>query len=105
MQPGESSFMDKCYYVYILRNHSGTVLYVGVTNDLVRRVWEHKDKLVEGFTKKYHVDRLVFYEVHDSIESAIRREKQIKAWKREWKENLILSFNPRLHDLYKRVVG
>ncbi len=97
--------MDKHYYVYILRNHSGTVLYVGVTNDLVRRVWEHKNKLAEGFTKKYSVDRLVYYESHDSVEAAITREKQIKTWKREWKENLILGFNPRLHDLYEQIVG
>jgi putative endonuclease len=93
--------MSNDYYVYILRNHLGTVLYTGVTNDLIRRVYEHKNKLMEGFTKQYNVDRLVYYEVHSSIEFAITREKQIKAWKREWKENLIMKFNPRLHDLYE----
>jgi putative endonuclease len=73
----------KNYYVYILRNHLGTVLYIGVTNDLVRRVYEHKQKSVTGFTKKYNAGRLVYYETHESIDSAITREKQLKAWKRE----------------------
>ena len=95
--------MNKGYYVYILRNHLGTVLYIGVTNDLIRRVYEHRNKLVEGFTKRYNVDRLIYYEVHDSIESAIMREKQIKKWKRGWKQNLILGFNPKLYDLYDKV--
>ena len=95
---------DAQYAVYILRNHHGTVLYTGVTNNLVRRVYEHKNKLADGFTTKYHADRLVYYELHDTAESAILREKQIKKWKREWKEELILKFNPRLHDLYETIL-
>jgi putative endonuclease len=75
-------------------------LYIGVTSDLDRRVSEHKNKLVPGFTKRYGVDRLVWFEVHDLIEAAIRREKQIKEWNREWKINLIERDNPRWIDLY-----
>ena len=75
-------------------------MYIGVTSDLDRRVSEHKNKLVPGFTKRYGVDRLVWFEVHDLIEAAIRREKQIKEWNREWKINLIERDNPRWIDLY-----
>ena len=71
-----------------------------ITSDLSRRVWEHKSKLVSGFTKRYEVDRLVWFEVHDTIEAAIRREKRIKEWKRDWKINLIEAENPHWIDLY-----
>ena len=86
------------YYVYMLTNGSGT-LYTGVTNDLLRRVFEHRSKLVAGFTRKYNVTRLVYYEVTEDILSAIRREKQIKGWLRAKKVALIVSVNPNWNDL------
>jgi len=92
--------LDRQYYVYILTNDKHTVLYTGVTNDLVRRVWEHKEKLNEGFSKKYHVDMLVYYEVCGDIEGAILREKQIKAGSRQKKIDLINSLNPGWRDMY-----
>jgi putative endonuclease len=90
---------DKQYYVYILTNKSNKVIYIGVTNDLVRRMSEHKNKLVEGFTKKYNLTKLVYYEVTNDVESAIKREKQLKNWHRDWKTNLINQFNPGWKDL------
>ena len=90
---------DKQYCVYILTNKSNKVLYIGVTNDLVRRMFEHKNKLVDGFTKKYNLMKLVFYEVTNDVESAIKREKQLKDWHRDWKINLINQFNPKWKDL------
>ena len=91
--------MKKTYAVYIMTNYSETSLYVGVTSNLPKRVWEHKNKVVEGFTKKYNVDKLVYYETTDSIELAIKREKQLKNWHREWKINLIKENNPEFRDL------
>jgi putative endonuclease len=91
---------EKGGYVYILTNDSNKVLYTGVTSDLVKRVYEHKEKMVEGFTKKYNVDKLVYYEVSDGIEEAILREKQIKAGSRQKKIDLIKSTNPSFKDLY-----
>jgi len=100
--PGKHNEM-KQFYVYILCNkHNGT-LYTGVTSDLTNRVYEHKNNLVEGFTKKYNIHRLVWYEIHESGESAILREKQIKKWKRAWKINLIEKQNPVWNDLYKDI--
>lgn len=81
--------MQNQYYVYILTNKVNTVFYIGVTNNLNRRIYEHKNKLIEGFTKKYNVNKLVYYEISDSVESAILREKQLKRWNRQWKINLI----------------
>lgn len=86
------------YYVYIMSNESGT-LYTGVTNSLERRVHEHREKLVEGFTKKYNITRLVYYETFSDIREAIGREKQIKSWRRRKKLDLIASLNPRWRDL------
>ena len=86
------------YYVYILTNRSGT-LYTGVTGDLERRMYEHKGKLVEGFTKRYNIDMLVYYEVTDDINGALSREKQIKAWRRSKRVALIESTNPQWRDL------
>ncbi len=86
--------------VYLLASHRNGTLYAGVTSDLVKRVWEHKNDLVEGFTKKYGVHTLVWYEVHESMESAITREKTIKEWKRRWKLELIEASNPDWQDLY-----
>lgn len=86
--------------VYLLASRRNGTLYVGVTSDLLKRVWEHKNHVVEGFTKRYGVDRLVWYELHESMESAIRREKAIKEWKRAWKLELIERANPEWTDLY-----
>jgi putative endonuclease len=92
--------VNKQYYVYIMTNVRNTVLYVGVTNDLIRRIYEHKKKLVNGFTKKYNIVRLVYYEVFEDIENAILREKQIKAGSRQKKVQLINSTNREWRDLY-----
>jgi putative endonuclease len=88
------------FYVYLLASRPYGTLYVGVTSDLVGRVWQHKKKAVPGFTARYAVDRLVWFESHDTVEEAIRREKRIKEWKRDWKINLIERDNPRWIDLY-----
>jgi putative endonuclease len=90
--------MTKQYYVYIMTNQSGT-LYTGVTNNVMRRVYEHKQKIVKGFTQKYNITKLVFYEMTESIESAINREKQIKGWVRKKKIRLIEEENPYWEDL------
>jgi putative endonuclease len=92
--------MQKSYYVYILTNKVNTVLYTGVTSDLQRRVYEHKHKLVDGFTKKYKVDKLVYFEVGNDIYTAITREKQIKAGSRQRKIDLINASNKEWRDLY-----
>jgi putative endonuclease len=93
----------KQYYVYILASKIGGTLYIGVTNDLIRRVYQHREKLVDGFTKKYDVARLIYYEVHSDIEAAITREKQMKKWDRAWKVRLIEEDNPNWDDLYNRI--
>lgn len=88
------------YSVYILTSESHKVLYIGVTLSLKKRVWEHREKIVEGFTKKYSVTKLVYYEVHEDIRVAIQREKCLKRWKREWKERIINERNPGWRELY-----
>jgi len=88
----------KNYYVYIMTNNSKT-LYIGVSNDLNRRVYEHKNKLAEGFTRKYNITKLVYYEVCNNVDDAIKREKQLKNWHRQWKINLIESVNKEWKDL------
>jgi putative endonuclease len=90
--------------VYILASKRNGTLYVGVTSDLVKRVWEHKNNMVEGFTKQYNVHELVWYEPHESMESAIVREKRLKDWKRAWKLKLIESKNPEWLDLFDTIV-
>ena len=97
--------MKEAAYVYILASEPYGTLYVGVTSDLVKRIWEHKNGFVEGFTKKYGVKQLVWYEEHGSIISAIEREKRIKRWHRDWKVNLIQAMNPQLDDLYEKIIG
>jgi putative endonuclease len=94
------SWVTKQYYVYIITNVTNTVLYVGITNDLTRRIYEHKEKLVSGFTKNYNTVKLVYYEVFEDIENAILREKQIKAGSRQKKVQLINSVNEEWRDLY-----
>jgi putative endonuclease len=91
------------FWVYILASRPGGTLYVGVTNNLIRRVYEHRQGLVAGFTKQYGVKMLVYYEQHDTAVAAIQREKNIKHWSREWKIDLILSMNPEWRDLYNEI--
>jgi len=92
--------MGKNYYTYILSNKRNTVLYVGVSDDLVKRVWQHKNKAVKGFTEKYNVDKLVYYEIFENPEEAIKREKQLKGGSRNDKVALINKMNPEWKDLY-----
>ena len=91
------------YYVYLLASDRNGTLYIGVTNDLVRRVFEHKNKITRGFTSRYGVDRLVWFEVYDHPENAITREKEIKKWRRAWKLRLIEESNPQWLDLYEQI--
>lgn len=91
------------YYIYILSNKYNNVLYIGVTNNLIRRIYEHKNKLVDGFTKKYSVDKLVYYESIMDVNIAITREKQLKNWRREKKLSLINKDNPEWKDLYDEI--
>ena len=93
----------KKYYIYILASKRNGTLYVGVTNSLIRRGYEHKNNLVDGFTKKYSIHNLVFYEEYDDINTAIAREKQIKRWNRKWKIELIEKNNPTWKDLYSEL--
>jgi len=93
----------KNFYVYILCSKRNGTLYIGITSDLIKRLYEHKNDLVNGFTKKYNVHRLVWYEIHESAESAITREKQIKKWKRAWKIKMIEQSNPEWNDLYETI--
>ncbi|MBI4699000.1 MAG: GIY-YIG nuclease family protein [Nitrospirae bacterium] len=93
----------KYYYVYMLSSKRNGTLYTGVTSDIIKRVYEHKNGLIEGFTLKYNIHNLVWYEMHESVESAIQREKQIKKWKREWKLNLIEKENPDWMDMYENI--
>jgi putative endonuclease len=88
------------YYVYLLASKKHGTLYLGVTNNLVRRVYEHRTKAVPGFTSRYGVDKLVWFEIHDTAEAAITREKELKKWRRDWKIRLIEEQNPDWEDLY-----
>jgi putative endonuclease len=96
---------EKRFYVYILASNRNGTLYVGVTSDLVRRVWQHKNHFVSSFTKKYSVTKLVYFEEHPNAESAIHREKQLKRWRRAWKLELIEGGNSDWRDLYDEIVG
>ena len=87
------------YYVYIITNKHNTVLYIGVTNDIIRRIYEHKNGLLEGFSKKYNLYKLVYVEEYNNVNDAISREKQLKGWKRERKNQLIESINPNWIEL------
>ena len=92
--------MDKQFYVYVLANKQNGTLYIGVTSNLVQRIWQHNNKMIGGFTKKYNVTKLVYFEVHADAESAITREKQMKKWRRAWKIRLIEAENPDWKDLF-----
>ena len=93
----------KQYYVYVLASRPGGALYVGVTSNLVRRVYEHRNGLVAGHTKRYSIDQLVYFEVFDTPAAAIQREKNIKHWPRVWKTRLIAQTNPSWRDLYDEI--
>ena len=95
---------DRKPCVYILASRRNGTLYAGVTSNIVKRAWEHKEKVVEGFTKKYGVNMLVYYELHDNMISAITREKQIKKWNRAWKLRLIEEKNPEWRDLWSQII-
>ena len=95
--------MDKTYYVYLLANGRYGTLYAGVTSDLIKRAWQHREGSVDGFTKRYEVKQLVWYEAHIDVHAAITREKQIKKWNRAWKIQLIQEQNPLWRDLYENV--
>jgi putative endonuclease len=97
--------MIKQFCVYIMASKKDGVLYIGVTSYLIKRNWQHKEGIIEGFTKRYWAKRLVYYELHDSGESAIIREKQMKKWNREWKIRLIESQNPDWLDLTNEILG
>jgi putative endonuclease len=90
--------------VYILASERNGTLYIGVTSDLVKRIWEHKNNLVKGFTKRYGVHNLVWYELHDNMDAAIEREKNVKEWKRTWKIRLLEENNPDWNDLYNTII-
>ena len=96
--------MEKQFYVYILASDRNGTLYIGVTSNLILRIWQHQEKQVKGFTKKYDVQKLVWFEQHENAESAITREKQIKKWNRDWKIRLIEETNPYWNDLYPSII-
>jgi putative endonuclease len=93
----------KSFYVYILASKRNGTIYVGSTSDLIKRIWEHKNSMIPGFTAKYNVHNLVYYEIHETYIEAARREKRFKNWCRQWKLNLIESKNPEWHDLYEEI--
>ncbi len=97
--------IEKQPYVYIMASRRDGTLYVGVTSDLVKRVWEHRAGVADGFTGKYHVHRLVYYERHGDMAAAITREKQLKKWNRAWKIRLIQQSNPQWDDLWGRITA
>jgi len=97
--------MDKQFYVYVLASKRNGTLYIGVTSALVQRVWQHKTKAVEGFTTRYGVDQLVYFEAHADAISAIQREKQLKKWRRAWKIELIEEQNPEWRDQYAEIAS
>jgi putative endonuclease len=95
--------MEKQAYIYFMSNRYNKVLYVGITSNLIKRAWEHKNKVVDGFTKRYNPNKLVYYEIYDDIETAINREKQIKSCSRRKKAELINALNPSWDDLYEKL--
>ena len=96
--------MEKAFFVYLLSSTKNGTLYCGVSSNLPQRLWQHKEKLLKGFTETYGVDKLVWYEAHENSESAISREKQIKKWRRAWKIELIEKANPYWRDLYDDIL-
>jgi putative endonuclease len=96
--------MERLFCVYIMASRRRGTVYIGVTSNLVKRVWEHRDGVVDGFTKEYGVKKLVWYEIHDNAESAITREKRLKEWRRAWKIDLIEEKKPYWRDLFKTII-
>ena len=96
--------LEKLFFVYIMASGPRGVLYTGLTSNIISRSWQHREHVLEGFTKRYRVDRLVYFEQHESFESAMRREKSIKKWRRDWKINLIETNNPTWRDLYDELL-
>jgi len=96
---------SKKFYVYLMTNKPYGVFYVGVTSNLPKRIYEHRSGVTDGFTKEYHLKMLVYYEIFDDADNAIRREKRLKRWSREWKIEAINSFNPEWNDLYETICG
>ena len=96
---------EKCFFIYILTNKAFGVLYIGVTSDLPKRIYEHRNKLIDGFSKRYNLTQLVYYEIYANAETVIIREKTLKHWPREWKINVINQFNPEWNDLYDTISG
>jgi len=92
------------YWIYILTNFNNTTFYIGVTNNLIRRVYEHKNEMLDGFTKRYKLKKLIYFEEYPDPKEAIAREKQLKNWHRQWKINLIKSTNPDFEDLYNKIL-
>ena len=97
--------MEKDFYIYILANKPYGTLYIGITSNLIKRIWEHRNNVVAGFTREYHVHSLVYYQQHPTAESAILREKTLKNWHRRWKISLIEEENPAWRDLYDEILG
>ncbi len=96
--------MEKIFCIYILASRKDGALYIGVTSNLIKRIYEHKEGLVDGYTKKYNIKQLVYFETHENAEAAILRESQMKAWKRQWKIELIEKNNPDWKDLYETLI-
>ncbi len=94
----------KQYWVYILASGRNGTLYIGVTSNIIKRTYEHKNKIIKGFSSKYNIDKLVYFEQYDDVIAAINREKLLKEYKRQWKLNLIESQNPEWHDLYEKII-
>ncbi|PIR39396.1 MAG: excinuclease ABC subunit C [Alphaproteobacteria bacterium CG11_big_fil_rev_8_21_14_0_20_39_49] len=95
--------MEKLFTVYIISNRKNGILYTGITSNLQKRVWEHKNKVIDGFSKKYNLNNLIYYEPHANAENAIKREKRLKKYKREQKIKLIEKENPNWEDLYEKL--
>ncbi len=95
----------KDYYTYILANKKNGVLYIGITSDIIKRIWEHKNKVIKGFTQKYKINKLVYFEIYSDPENAIKREKRLKFYKRQWKIDLIEKSNSEWQDLYPLLIG
>jgi putative endonuclease len=97
--------MEKYYYVYILANNRNGTLYIGITSEIVKRIWQHREKVFQGFTEKYNINKLVYYEIFKDPQNAIKREKRLKKYKREWKINIIEKDNPEWKDLYDQLIS
>jgi putative endonuclease len=97
--------MEKYYYVYILANNRNGTLYIGITSEIVKRIWQHREKVFQGFTEKYNINKLVYYEIFKDPQNAIKWEKRLKKYKREWKINIIEKDNPEWKDLYDQLIS